>query len=63
MLDGKFGAMMKVGLVNEGPVTLVMDSPPKTQHQLQKEAKLSKRDKTESDASSGVTSPAPSESK
>ena len=26
--DGVFGAMMDVALVNDGPVTLVIDSPP-----------------------------------
>ena len=27
--DGVFGAMMDVALVNDGPVTLVVDSPPR----------------------------------
>lgn len=26
---GKFGAMMKVELINDGPVTLIIDTPPK----------------------------------
>ena len=25
--DGRFGAMMNVSLVNDGPVTIVIDSP------------------------------------
>jgi len=29
ILDGQFGAMMDVELVNDGPVTLVIDSAPK----------------------------------
>ena len=27
--DGKFGAMMSVNIVNDGPVTLELESPPK----------------------------------
>ena len=29
IFDGKFGAMMDVGLVNDGPVTIVIESDPK----------------------------------
>ena len=29
--DGKFGAMMSVDIVNDGPVTLELESPPKRQ--------------------------------
>ena len=28
--DGKFGAMMKVNLINDGPVTLELESAPST---------------------------------
>jgi hypothetical protein len=27
LIDGEFGAMMKVDIINDGPVTIIIDSP------------------------------------
>ena len=36
--DGQFGAMMDVSLVNDGPVTLVIESDPKAPEEEEQEA-------------------------